>query len=446
MKNNISEKDYKSKQENNKIEEEFSGKNLTRFGGSGLIRRFIKRHRIRKELDNRIKIGGRRASKYSPGSMITNCLFGIFLGYSRPSHMETLSTDRVFQKVADLGAFPVQSTISRFLKALKVSVAGEIASFNFDLLMKFRDGYKGLKRLTLDLDSHVTPVYGNQQRAGLGYNPKKKGRKSYHPLLCFVGETRDYIGGLFRSGKHHTSYNAVKFLKGVMKRLPSHIEKIKLRADSGFFSGEMIEFLVNESIEFYMVVPIQPWVQKKIRQMRGWTAIGGGAETAECEYVFKKDVSLRMVIIRQKVKSQNRPRKQLKLLNTGYVKYDYQVILTNGKKEPGEVWRYYNQRACCENFIKEGIYGFGLDKVVSHNYAGNYAWFELLMLAYNLMNFFKEEVLNQKKVKNTIQVIRDRLFFIPGRLISTGRRRVLKLEQTWFYRKEYEEALARLVS
>ena len=67
-----------------------------------------------------------------------------------------------------------------------------------------------------------------------------------------------------------------------------------------------------------------------------------------------------------------------------------------------------------------------------------------MMLAYNLMNFFKEEVLDQKKVKNTIQVIRDRLFLIPGRLISTGRRHVLKLEKTWFYRKEYEVALARL--
>ena len=444
MKKIISQKNHKSKQENNNIIEEFTGKNLTRFGGSGLIRKFFKNHKIKTDLDNRIKVEGRRRSKYSPGSMITNCLIGIFLGYSRPSHMEVLATDRVFQKVSDLGAFPVQSTISRFLKALKVCVAREIAAFNFDLLMKFRDGFKAMKSMTLDLDSHVTPVYGNPQRAGLGYNPKKKGRKSYHPLLCFIGETRDYIGGLFRSGKHHTSYNAVKFLKTVIKKLPSYVEDIKLRADSGFFSREMIEYLIKKSIEFYIVVPIQPWVQKKIKQMKDWTSIGGGVETAECEYVFKKDISFRMVFVRQKVKGKNRPRKQLKLLNTGVLKYNYQVVMTNGMKEPEEVWRYYNQRACCENFIKEGIYGFGLDKIVSHGYAGNYAWFEILMLAYNLMNFFKEEVLKQKKVKNTIQIIRDRLFLIPARLISTGRRHVLKLEQTWFYRKEYEAALAML--
>jgi hypothetical protein len=444
MKENISKKSHKSKKEIHRIEEEFTGKNLTRFGGSGLIRRFFKRHQIKEQIEKRISVEARRKSKYSVGDILLSCLYGMFLGYPRPGQMEILSTDRVFQCIGGLVSFPVQSTISRFLSSLKVIVAREIASFNFDLLMKLRGNFKGWKRITLDLDSHVTAVYGNQQRAGLGYNPKKKGRKSYHPLLCFVGESRDYIGGLFRSGTHHSSYNAVKFLKSLIKKLPSHIKDIKLRADSGFFSGDMIRYFLKEDIEFYVVVPMQPWVQKKIQHLHVWKSIGWGTATGECDYVFEKDASLRMVVIRQRVKKGNKARKQLTLLHTAEVIYDYQVILTNSDKEAGQVWRFYNKRACCENFIKEGIYGFGLDKVISHSYAGNYSWFELLMLAYNLMNFFKEEVLKQKKVKNTIQIIRDRLFLIPGRLISTGRRYVLKLEKTWFFREDYEEALVRL--
>jgi hypothetical protein len=445
VKNNISKKHDKSNKTFNHVKEEFTGKNLTRFGGSGLIRRFFKRYRIKHQIENRIKVEGRRKSKYNIGDMLISCLYGVFLGYPRPGHMEILSTDRVFQKLAGLACFPVQSTISRFLSSLKVSVARQIGSFNFDFLMKFRDHFKALKSITLDLDSHITTVYGAQQRSGVGYNPKKKGRKSYHPLLCFLGETRDYIGGLFRSGKHHTSYHAVEFLKSKIKKLPSHVEHIKLRADGGFFSGEMIEYLINKPIEFYIAAPIQPWIQNKIKYLHDWTDIGSGAETGQCEYVFKKEVILRMVFVRQKVKGQNAPKKQLKLLNTGEVTYDYQVIVTNnGIKEAADVWRFYNKRACCENFIKEGIYGFGLDKVVSHSYGGNYAWFELLMLAYNLMNFFKEEVLNQKKVKNTIQTIRDRLFFIPGKMVFTSRQWIVKLEKTWLYRTQYEEALGRL--
>jgi len=151
-----------------------------------------------------------------------------------------------------------------------------------------------------------------------------------------------------------------------------------------------------------------------------------------------------MVVIRQRVRKGESPKKQLKLLHIEDLIYDYQVIVTNSNIAPEEVWRFYNKRACCENFIKEGIYGFGLDKVISHSYAGNYAYFELLMLAYNLINFFKEEVLNQKKIKNTTQTIREKLFLIPGRLVTTRRRLFLKLESTWFYKSEYEKALARV--
>lgn len=444
MKKSISQKGQKHNQKVEVVAEEFTGKNLTRFGGTGLIRRFLNRHGVEKALEEKVKVEGRRECKYSVGRMFVSLLYGIFLGYPRPSHMEVLSTDKVFQKVAGILDFPVQSTISRFLSALKVAIARQIALLDFDLLMKFRDGFKGFREITLDLDSHVTTVYGTQQRTGVGYNPRKKGRKSYHPLFCFIGETRDYIAGLLRSGKHHTSYNAVPFLKGIIKKLPTHIEKIRLRADSGFFSLEMLRFLIKNSIELYMVVPIQPWVQKKIKYIRSWRSIGRGVEVSECGYMLTKDITLRMVVIRQRVRDGESPKKQLKLLHIGDVIYDYQVIVTNSNIPPEEVWRFYNKRACCENFIKEGIYGFGLDKVISHSYAGNYAYFELLMLAYNLINFFKEEVLNQKKIKNMTQTIREKLFLIPGRLVTTRRRLFLKLESTWFYKSEYEKALARV--
>ena len=37
----------------------------------------------------------------------------------------------------------------------------------------------GMKMITMDLDSTVTPVYGHQEGADKGYNPKKRGLKSY---------------------------------------------------------------------------------------------------------------------------------------------------------------------------------------------------------------------------------------------------------------------------
>jgi len=446
VKKNIPQKDQVDNCEKvGTVKEEFTGKNLTSFGGTGLIRKFFKRHHLKKKIEQRVQIPGRRQCKYSIGTMLISLLYGMFLGYSRPGQMGVLATDSVFIKIVGWLYFPVQSTISRFLSGLRVAVAQQIALLNFSLLMEFRKGFRAFQALTLDLDSHVTSVFGRQQRAAVGYNPKKKGRKSYHTLLCFIGETRDYLGGLFRSGNHHTSYQAVPFLKRILGKLPYHLKKIRLRADSGFFSLEFLKFLVKEEVEFYVVVPLQPWVQKKIRMLRDWQEVGRGIEVGEIPYVLTEEITLQMVVIRKRVKGDEAPRKQLKLLGGEWVSYDYQVIVTNGPLVAEEAWRFYNQRACCENFIKEGIYGLGLDKVISHSYGGNYTYFELLMLGYNLMNSFKEEVLNRKKVKPMMQTVRQMFFLVPGRLIRTGREWILKLEQSWYYRKEFEKALSRVV-
>jgi len=50
-----------------------------------------------------------------------------------------------------------------------------------DLLLRARENLKRYEQVTLDLDSHVKTVYGNQQRAKKGYNPKKPGRKGFNP-------------------------------------------------------------------------------------------------------------------------------------------------------------------------------------------------------------------------------------------------------------------------
>jgi len=73
------------------------------------------------------------------------------------------------------------------------------------------------------------------------------------------------------------------------------------------------------------------------------------------------------------------------------------------------------------------------------------------MLAYNLINFFKEEVLTQRHMKQMTQTIRERLFLIPGRLIrtclpvrctQTDGRWVLKLERTWYYKNSMKRPWA----
>lgn len=63
------------------------------------------------------------------------------------------------------------------------------------------------------------------------------------------------------------------------------------------------------------------------------------------------------------------------------------MIATNIRaKAPEDIWHFYNGRANVENMIQEAAVGFGMDNSPSHWYAGNMAYFNIGMLAYNLMN------------------------------------------------------------
>ena len=83
-------------------------------------------------------------------------------------------------------------------------------------------------------------------------------------------------------------------------------------------------------------------------------------------------------------------------------------------------------------------------KSVCRSWAGAKVHFELVMLAYNLMNWFKEEALGRGAKKEMAGTIRWRLLWVPARLVATGRRLVLKLAKDWIFREEFENAVKAL--
>jgi hypothetical protein len=423
------------------IRVEFTGKNLTKFGGIQLVRKFLKRLKVEEELDIAIPIE-KRESKFSVGGMVVCLLYAVILDMKRQSDTLMLRLDKVFQKIAGLDDYPAQSTISRFLKRFRVSTAKGIANVNHSLLMKVRRDFEGWDKITLDLDSHVRTAYGHQHRASVGYNPKKRGRASFHPLFCFIGETRDFLHGIFRTGKAHSCRGVKRFVEECLKKIPEGIREIFLRADSGFYDGDFLNYLEMKKILYAIAVKLYPWIQIELVGLK-YRDIGGGVSVGEMKYTgigWKEP--RRMVVIREQQRNQ-RAKKQPSLFEL--MGYSYQVIVTNIEEMlPEEVWRFYNWRANEENMIKEGILSYSLDVNISHYYGANVAHFHLVMLAYNLMNLFKELVLGQRDKKRMGKWIRQRFLLIAGRLVRSGRKFMLKLQEDWAYRKEYKEAEGRL--
>ena len=173
--------------------------------------------------------------------------------------------------------------------------------------------------------------------------------------------------------------------------------------------------------------------------------IGGGISVSEMRYIgIGWQAPGRMVVIREQEREYNKRKKKQHTLFE-LMGYSYQVIVNNIEEmSPEELWRFYNGRANVENMIKEGIMSYSLHANISHFYGANVSHCHLVMLAYNLMNLFKELVLGQKEKKKMGKWIRQRFFLIAGKLVRSGRKFILKLQEDWAYKKEYNEAERRV--
>lgn len=103
---------------------------------------------------------------------------------------------------------------------------------------------------TLDLDSTVFERYGKQEGARKGYNPRKPGRVSHHPLLAVLNEATMIVHGWLRSGNSGTSQGVVNFLREALAKLPSHLKITAVRADSGFFDQKLLGFLEEQTLSY----------------------------------------------------------------------------------------------------------------------------------------------------------------------------------------------------
>ncbi len=81
-------------------------------------------------------------------------------------------------------------------------------------------------RLIFDLESTVLVLYDKQERARVGYNPIKPGRRSYYPLLCFEAQTRDFWHGGLRLGDVGTPRGALECVQACFAKAPRQGQRV----------------------------------------------------------------------------------------------------------------------------------------------------------------------------------------------------------------------------
>jgi hypothetical protein len=87
---------------------------------------------------------------------------------------------------------------------------------------------------------------------------------------------------------------------------------------------------------------------------------------------------------------------------------------------PLNPWRFYNQRARAELIIRELKDAYALGKIPTKDFLANEAFFQIVLLAHNLLNWFKRLCVLPHLERATLPRLRQRLFLVPAQLVRPG--------------------------
>ena len=398
----------------------YSDKKVTPFGGMSLMKRFVDSIGIREALStlDLPEKGSNRS--YDPVHVIESFWLSIWTGASRYIHADWLRYDKTLQDIFGWEKMPSQSTYSRFFGKFSDQRNTSV----FPQLQKWFFSQLEVDNITLDIDSTVITRYGTQEGSAKGYNPLKRGRNSHHPLMAFVSQTRMVANAWLRPGNTADSSNCKAFLQETVEEVLSDTKIGLLRADSGFYTEEILNYLESQKLNYIIATRMYPNVKNEVYGLDNWISICDGIEVNQMYFKHENGKKRRYITVRKQIDI--RPNAGGKLLFDDLPGYRYSCYVTNLDLPLDAVWNVYNTRADCENRIKELKQDFGLENFCLKDFWATEASFRFIMVAYNIMSLFRFFALQSHK-NSTLRTLKVYCFALGSWSVNHSNRKVLKI-------------------
>jgi hypothetical protein len=264
-------------------------------------------------------------------------------------------------------------------------------------------------------------------RGAQGHNTKHRGKKGLRPILCFIEETREYLIGKLRKGTTVSGKETAAFIGSIKAHLPGCVQTVVLRADGEFLSWQSVEAAMKAGFRFIIAnkgcdPPFDPgkWYRPFKRQDVEYNSCfyQPGGWGCVCRFVA-------MRIPKEKKKG---CKQAIQCMLFEDDNYTYRIFCTDLAGKAHEAISEYDQRADVENLVGEAKRE-GLEMIPSAKFKNNYAFFQIVMLAYNIWRYMKmiaqqSQPKDQSEssevrsgvlkgiVENTIRIARLKLLFI----------------------------------
>jgi hypothetical protein len=417
-----------------------SARNLTDGGGLVLLRQLWDQLRIGGWLDGRCEgVTGR----FRASLLVEQWVVLLLYGGGVMDDLE-LFRHRGIRRLFGWVKIPDPSTFGRWLRRAAETLVPVLDELVWQVV-RIRWAWAGVPAaLTVVLDSTVSVRYGQTQAgAERGYNPKKPGRPSHHPLLAFVVETGDLLGVRWRPGSAHTAHGAEKWLKALVARLrEAGVMDITVRLDKGFFSKAMVQALVELEVSFLLKVPNHSWLQDHQAPWR--PSLRGEGAFPRATEVWTTTGSLwdaRLLSVQGRCPLAN---EEGTLALATYEVTDMAQILTNLEGIHAlTAWRLYNQGAVVEQRIYE-LGQLSLGRTAVNDLGGNRLLWQLGALAYQLLHVIRTTALPGRWRTAQPKRLRAWLFRLPAKITTHARKHYLQLLRDEPLRPLLLQALRRL--
>jgi hypothetical protein len=326
------------------------------------------------------------------------------------------------------------------LQEVRAAQTGRLKILNAYLVETFiRTRRRVPTEIILDVDATDDPVHGHQALSSYhGYYQQQQ----YLPLLVYDGATGFPLAAWLRPGTVHASLGAAEVLEAIVSQLQAAWPgvRIRVRSDNGLAVPGLYDYCEAKQLPYAFGYATNAVLQRLTAQALA------DLQVYHHWYGHREPSVQRFEsLTTYQADSWPHPRRIVAKIEVTPQGSQRRFVVTNQSEPPEEVYRgFYVQRGKVpEQPIGEMKNGLEADRLSACGFCANA--FRLLVhtLAYAIVVLFREAVAAVPEVATaTVSSLRQRLWKMTARVVTTARRLWLHVSETWPYREVWGRVLA----
>ncbi len=368
-------------------------------------------------------------------------MLSVLSGHTRYSHMSSVYGDKASAELLGVNKFVSHDSAERALKKMD--------NDNADKWIRKHQlkTYEPLlnKPYVLDIDPTVKPIYGNQEGAEIGYNPKKPGRPSHCYHTYIIGTLRLVVDVDVRPGNETAGKYSHSGLWRFLDSLPKSLHPQFIRGDIGFGTNGTMSGCEGRNIPFLFKLKRTSKVKKLLKNLENpnveWEDAKDGWDGLDTEIKLDGwDNSRRVIVLRRQINKSKLKNKEPESIETSNMiqqefslavltdkipEYEYQVLVTSLKDSVIAVAQLYRDRADCENVYDELKNQWGWCGFTTKDMKRTQIMAAIIALIYNWWNIFCR--LAEPEEHMEAKTSRPLFFNSVCKIVKTSRQRFIKI-------------------